>query len=943
MTNNTIRYILAALAVAAFLPGCTREAEPSAPVVLTAVLEQTYTRTAYDGALGKLTWTEGDQVAVHVGNSYQTADITPSDGHLAISETSSAYRNHYAVYPASVADAGNYGNPTLKVNLPASYDISDIVSGASAIRTSDFSPCPMVAVNDTYDSMLRFYHVGGLLRITLTGVKAATKTVTVTFDKDVTGSYAVSDPATDHPTITTGGAATNNVVTFTVASSSVGSTSAPIVLNVPVPCGTYNSVTVSTLDDGGASLASKTYDEEPLTFLRHHGKKLAFGELAIDLSMDLIPDIAITGEPVTSDHSEEISVTVDRYSSDVWVSNEPWKAYFSETEPSVGERLSAYWSETPLQDAYGNDWLTLSAYEGNGDADQVTVSLASSPFTKQPRERDWMINAARIRDELRSGSGASDVDLSRYDILDGSVTGDCETANCYVIKSYGSYLIPCVYGNAYKSGAPNPDSYQTSVTGEVIEYDRVYTVLNNFINADGNAIGDPVITRDPNLTVSSQLKARVVWQDVMPGFEIITDDDLEYMPTAGTAANCPYIRVNFPKDKIASGNIVVALYDELNEKILWSWHLWVTTDTLETIGVMQNDDVTVNQFLNVPIGWTPPITYLGGITSERSQYVVFVSKSSGVAVGSFLVSQAEYDERRRKQTEFRRLSSDRYSGTTYTWGRKDPYVPSLRGNTHRPMSFPSDFPATIRRNSGLNYSYENLSVAKLGTVSSPETIYQMWVRMPYAFIHYNGALQLNMNLWDVDSHSFETIRPDEAVSFEDYPIVKTVYDPSPRGFHVPNAGAFTGFFANEDQGYYEHFWLSNNPNANGWLDVDPSQWKDMGLYVSANGYFYEFGYFDQSNLPEIYSYFACTTNHTSDENSFNFILYHDYGHYFNTDPSDPYENSRARNIFAIKRSGGGPWFHYQPYNGDMFEFGYDYPWVYGGLDSPSCQVVPVQE
>ena len=260
MKGKPAKHILAALAGAALLSGCTREAEPLVPVVLTAVLEQADTRTAYDGTQGKLTWTEGDLVAVHVGKSYQTAEITPSDGHLAVSETASAYRNHYAVYPASVADAANYGNSTLKVNLPASYDISDIVSGASATRTADFSPCPMVAVNDTDDNILRFHHVGGLLRITLTGVKPATKTVTVTFDKDVTGSYPVSDPATDYPTITTGGTATNNVVTFTVASSSVGSTSVPIVLNVPVPCGTYNSVTVATLDATGALLASQVYD-----------------------------------------------------------------------------------------------------------------------------------------------------------------------------------------------------------------------------------------------------------------------------------------------------------------------------------------------------------------------------------------------------------------------------------------------------------------------------------------------------------------------------------------------------------------------------------------------------------------------------------------------------------------------------------------------------------
>ena len=296
MKGKPAKHILAALAGAALLSGCTREAEPLVPVVLTAVLEQADTRTAYDGTQGKLTWTEGDLVAVHVGNSYQTAEITPSDGHLAVSETASAYRNHYAVYPASAADAANYGNSTLKVNLPASYDISDIVSGASATRTADFSPCPMVAVNDTDDSILRFHHVGGLLRITLTGVKPATKTVTVTFDKDVTGSYAVSDPATDHPTITTGETATNNVVTFTLAESSLGATlvAGNIVLNVPVPCGTYNSVTVATLDATGALLASQIYDVEPLVFLRHHGKKLAFGELAIDFVLGTLSDVTVT-------------------------------------------------------------------------------------------------------------------------------------------------------------------------------------------------------------------------------------------------------------------------------------------------------------------------------------------------------------------------------------------------------------------------------------------------------------------------------------------------------------------------------------------------------------------------------------------------------------------------------------------------------------------------
>ena len=179
MKGKTARYILAALAGAAVLLGCTRtEPETVGAASLTARIaeEVPATRTSYDGYEGKFLWDEGDEIAVHIADGtaagrYETFKVLPNDpaetASVPISTTSSMSRNGYAVYPASAAVAASYGSPTLKVSLPAEYDISDIVSGASSIKTSDFSPCPMVAINDpaVAPDELDFHHVGGLLRI----------------------------------------------------------------------------------------------------------------------------------------------------------------------------------------------------------------------------------------------------------------------------------------------------------------------------------------------------------------------------------------------------------------------------------------------------------------------------------------------------------------------------------------------------------------------------------------------------------------------------------------------------------------------------------------------------------------------------------------------------------------------------------------------------------
>ncbi len=771
MRQNTV-YLLAAAML--LLPACQQEEKDNLAFgekTITARFadEPQDTKTSYDGdsSIDNFSWDAGDQIAVLLsdGNTYNAYDIVtvypdtdPKTGKFVCSTTGSIRRDFYAVFPAAAADEGNYGNPTLNVILPDEYDITG--------KGNDYAPVPMVASNRDTDTELDFYHVGGLLRLTLNELHENTQKIRVTFDKYVVGSFAVSNPGGANPSITTPdtpGSDNGKSVAFKVAENAIGENPSPVVLNIPVPCGTYNKVDVEMVDKNGTSLSVLSF-EMVLCFNRHHGKKLFVKELEASFSLDVtLDDFDTEGSSVLESESRDIVLTLDKYKFGEVVGHAPWKAYFYSSKPEVGDLVSPDWSEAPLTDSQGNDWLTMSAYEGGGDSDEVTVTIAKAAWAVAPG-RNLNIAAQRMYNEWQSAAAVSNLDLSTYDFMTGD-TGACETANCYVIQNHGSYLIPCVYGNAYG----NSRAYTTSTAST-----EDNPVLGHFLNADGNPIQNAVITSDSNLDRSDfdQLVARVVWQDVLPGYEILSDSDLEFVSTPGTAANCPYIRVNFQKEKMAPGNIVIALYDKGKSKVLWSWHLWVTREAFSTMNVLQQDNTTSNTFLNVNLGWTPPISYYGGRSVPRDQYVIIVSTENQEVVGSFHVSQGEY-----VQDD---VICDAYSNTFYQWGRKDPFLPSVgNSNYNRPNSFSRDFGGNV------TYTDLNLPVGYVASSEGVEAAFGFMIRNPHLFFTNLTSYPKFMNLWNIDNNQIT-----------DVAVTKTIYDPCPRGFHLPRRNAFTGFILN---------------------------------------------------------------------------------------------------------------------------------------------------
>lgn len=130
---------------------------------------------------------------------------------------------------------------------------------------------------------------------------------------------------------------------------------------------------------------------------------------------------------------------------------------------------------------------------------------------------------------------------------DGTPRTDGQTtANCYLVHKPGFYSFPLYYGNAWEKGKKNESAWKTSETGEMIK--------SNLVDYNDNAISSYRMDADG---------AKVIWQDRKG---LITK---------------VLIRNSYMFFKVAQGgegNAVLAATKD--GKVVWSWHIWVTSETL---------------------------------------------------------------------------------------------------------------------------------------------------------------------------------------------------------------------------------------------------------------------------------------------------------------------------------------------------------------------------
>ena len=146
------------------------------------------------------------------------------------------------------------------------------------------------------------------------------------------------------------------------------------------------------------------------------------------------------------------------------------------------------------------------------------------------------------------------IDLSYRDIF-GNLRDKQETANSYVISKPGNYCFPLIYGCGIMNGNDNKISYIKQ--GKLHQLD-FYDYQDKVINT-------------PEINYKGEKIRVIVWdnsREVIRDIKIVKD----------------YIHLSISSIPEHGGNYILALFDN-DEKIIWSWHIWLWDKKLENINI----------------------------------------------------------------------------------------------------------------------------------------------------------------------------------------------------------------------------------------------------------------------------------------------------------------------------------------------------------------------
>ena len=316
----------------------------------------------------------------------------------------------------------------------------------------------------------------------------------------------------------------------------------------------------------------------------------------------------------------------------------------------------------------------------------------------------------------------SNIDLSMVDNA-GNARSSRTTANCYLVHNPGTYKIPLVYGNAIKNGETNTLSYLATVAGDNIK--------PNLVNHADAAITNPWLKNNGATPDGAEL----LWQDVNGMITSVgIEGDFLTFTVAGTSA----------------GNAVIAA--KMGSTIVWSWHIWVTDETLSATTAVNASSHTYN-VADVNVGWVSDKVQ----TTYQGSSCVVRASCNGVTL-EFAVQQPNH------------IATSFSNGRNpyYQWGRKDPEIPmnlftNYNCNTYNISggSVTTSSGNTITTVTGAN------SIGK--TIQNPQKHY-------YNSSNYGPYNEAKYNYWDINQNSTGAIST---------ATIKTIYDPCPPDFCVP--------------------------------------------------------------------------------------------------------------------------------------------------------------
>lgn len=380
--------------------------------------------------------------------------------------------------------------------------------------------------------------------------------------------------------------------------------------------------------------------------------------------------------------------------------------------------------------------------QANGTSVETTLEKILSGFTYEDKnpsgtEKSYSLEVTTttlrtthpgdltLKKNTQRGSADSPYDLSTHD-ENGSVIAQT-TANCYVVSAAGTYQLPLVYGNARKNGSENSDAYQGGNFKDYLNH----TISSSRITGADNAV--------------------LVWSD---GFFMFKDIHLD--------AGKENLVFTIDPDYMQQANAVLAVRDASN-RIMWSWHIWVTErpvyterHTLQDLFVGSN----MYELMQCNLGWVDgKMVYY----NQRELTFRFTQDGSGKTDELTVTQKGE-------TFDYKDVGS-----TYYQWGRKDPLVALKNWKSYGYK----DYRLHETGDPDYVYRYETGSTTIGNAIQHPNVFYTRTLEAP------DGAADWNSDhittLWNADA---------DGGTLESTTSVKTIYDPSPRGFKVPMPRAF---------------------------------------------------------------------------------------------------------------------------------------------------------
>ena len=415
------------------------------------------------------------------------------------------------------------------------------------------------------------------------------------------------------------------------------------------------------------------------------------------------------------------------------------------------------------------DWLSITAGSviGGNTGESLTVNVAAQNGVDGGSKPVKEKHDANLKNAVPKGTQTDRYDLSYFNVATGKETSLRSTANTYVVSASGYYKIPLVYGNAIKNGVTNSQAYmapEPTGPGTFTHY------LRQFVNHGNKPVSDPWIKNGLNANGSTigtgGLNACVVWQDA---------DNL----VSNVKIDGDYLAFDVNSSSITQGNCVVAVRNSGND-ILWSWQIWVTDEDLSDV-----EGVTISgknyNFRKVLLGWYS--TGDAPVTSYASRSCHIRANNGHVTSGS-AVTQLQFEDV---------ALSTKGSCTMYQWGRKDPF-PGGDGN------FSNKWRGIYQKSYDVVFCAPGrLEFKSIGSaIQSP---YYMNAQYEY-FWDWNDVCYTNF--WNAPvsiSDEDIAIKGHDYDQYKSIETTKTIYDPSPVGFKIPNGQAYEGIVSRESGSY----------------------------------------------------------------------------------------------------------------------------------------------